>query len=300
VDVKVALYPEGIAVETMETKGTVLLRTAEQLKNYTRGEEDTLEEFVQELVEAGVGMVVSGGPMSDIAIHYLNKYKIAILKIGSKFELQRICKISGATAIPRLDVPTPEEAGFLNEVYVDEIASHKVTVMREDSSKIATILLRSGTKSMLEEMERAIVDACHCIQQSCLDGRFVSGAGATEIEMAREIQNFGNTLPGMDQYAVNQFAEALEVIAKMLAKTCGQNIISTIGALHAAHAKGNKHVGVNVDGKDSDCTVDAAQAGIMDHFMTKYWALQHAVDAAITILRVDQIIISKQAAGPSA
>ena len=97
---KVVIFPEGVGVETAETKGTVLLRNAEQLMNYTKGEEDCLEEFVKQLVASGVDLVISGGPVSDIALHYLNKYQLCVLKIHSKFELQRIAKVAGATAMP--------------------------------------------------------------------------------------------------------------------------------------------------------------------------------------------------------
>lgn len=37
---------------------------------------------------------------------------------------------------------------------------------------------------------------------------------------------------------------------------------------------------------------------ITDLYMTKWWAIKLAVDAVTTILKVDQIIMSKQAGGP--
>jgi T-complex protein 1 subunit theta len=38
--------------------------------------------------------------------------------------------------------------------------------------------------------------------------------------------------------------------------------------------------------------------GIYDHRQTKEWGLRLASEAAITILRVDQIIVAKPAGGP--
>ena len=43
---------------------------------------------------------------------------------------------------------------------------------------------------------------------------------------------------------------------------------------------------------------DAAAAGIFDIYSSKLNALRLAVDAALTILRVDQIVMSKPAGGP--
>ncbi len=37
---------------------------------------------------------------------------------------------------------------------------------------------------------------------------------------------------------------------------------------------------------------------VWDLLTTKYWALKLATDAACTVLRVDQIIMAKQAGGP--
>jgi len=44
-------------------------------------------------------------------------------------------------------------------------------------------------------------------------------------------------------------------------------------------------------------TMDATAAGIVDILSTKESAIRLAVDAALTLLRVDQIIMSKKAGG---
>merc|ERR1740139_493953 len=80
-----------------ETKGTVLMKTAEDLLNYTKGEEDKFEGFVKGLAEAGIKVVVCSGSMSELAIHFFEKYKMMALKIMSKWELKRIARAVGAT-----------------------------------------------------------------------------------------------------------------------------------------------------------------------------------------------------------
>eukprot|EP00929_Paragymnodinium_shiwhaense_P000464 TRINITY_DN100703_c0_g1_i1.p1 TRINITY_DN100703_c0_g1~~TRINITY_DN100703_c0_g1_i1.p1 ORF type:complete len:540 (+),score=167.32 TRINITY_DN100703_c0_g1_i1:90-1709(+) len=293
---KVAIYAQGIELSSTETKGTVLLENAEQLMNYTKGEESRMEEFIKGIRDVGVEVVVSGGAISEIAGHYLNKYKMMVVKISSKFELRRVCRTVGATAIIRNGPPTPEELGYVESIKQEEYSSQKLTVIKSRDARIATIVLRSASLNVLDELERAIDNAVNVVRSVTKDPSFLPGAGATEIELAHQLQQFGATVPGLDQYAVLKFAEALEVVPKILAENAGHSHVDAITALYAAHQKGQKHAGVEVDTGDVVC--DAVAKGILDHHSTKRWAIRYALDAVLTILQVDQIIMSKQAGGP--
>jgi len=129
---KVAVFNTNIEMQQGETKGTVLMKTAEDLLNYTQGEEDKFEGFVKGLAEAGIKVVVCTGSMSELAIHFFEKYKMMALKIMSKWELKRIARAVGATPIVNLSTPTPGELGFCDEVSFAEISSQWCTVFRRD------------------------------------------------------------------------------------------------------------------------------------------------------------------------
>lgn len=295
---KVAVYASGIDLQSTETKGTVLLENAEQLMNFTKGEEHRMEEFIKSIKDAGVDVVVSGGSISEIALHFLNKYRILVLKITSKFELRRVCRTVGATSIIRTGPPLPEELGYVESVKVEEISSQKLTILKSRDAKISTIVLRSASPNVLDELERAVDNAVHVVRAVTRDPAFLPGAGATEIELAHQLQQFGATLPGLDQYAVLKFAEALEVVPKILAENCGHNHVDAVTALYAAHDKGEKATGLDVDSGALLC--NAVEKGILDHAETKKWAFRFTLDAVLTVLKVDQIIMAKQAGGPKA
>jgi len=127
-------------------------------------------------------MIVAGGSIAELVLHFLEKYKIMVVKLTSKFELKRICKALGCTAIARLDAPTPDETGTCDEVSVKEIGSQKVTVFLRDSNecKLNTIVLRGSTNNLLDDIERAIDDGVNCFRSILSNGKFVPGAGATE------------------------------------------------------------------------------------------------------------------------
>merc|ERR1712048_1027127 len=246
--------------------------------------------------DSGAEVVISGGTISEIALHYLNKYRILAVKISSKFELRRICRTVGAVSIIRSGPPVPEELGYLESIKVEEISSQKLTIMKNRDAKISTIILRSASPNVLDELERSIDNAVNVVRCVTRDPNFLPGAGATEIELAHQLQLFGATVPGLDQYAVLKFAEALEVVPKVLSENAGHSHVDSITALYAAHQNGDKTTGVDVEGPTLVC--DAAGKGILDHAETKRWALRFAVDAVLTILSVDQIIMAKQAGGP--
>merc|ERR550532_987950 len=118
-----------------------------------------MDDFIKSLKDAGVDVVISGGSISEIAGHFLNKYKIMCLKIVSKFELRRVCRTVGATSIIRTGPPLPEELGYVESIKVEEFSSHKLTILRSRDAKISTVVLRSASPNVLDELERAIDNA---------------------------------------------------------------------------------------------------------------------------------------------
>ena len=283
---KIAVFNTSIEMQQGETKGTVLLKCADDLLNYTRGEENQFEKFIQGLAEAGVNVVIGSGSISELALHFFEKYKIFVLKLMSKWELKRIAKSVGATAVVKLGTPTPDELGYADEVSVQEISSTKVTVFRRDQveNKLATIVLRGSTNSLLEDAERAIDDGVNTVKSLVRDKRLVAGGGATEIHLASLIQAYAKTQPGLDQYAVEKFGQAFEVIPRTLAENAGLKAEEIIAKLYAETAL-SKTSGLDVsDGAIKDMTGDVF---IMDSLETKSWAIKLTIDAVLTILRVD-------------
>jgi len=298
---KVAIFTCPVDSLQTETKGTVLIKTAEELTSYTRGEETQLENMIKSIRDAGTDVIVSGGKIGDMALHYINKYNMMAVRLTSKWDVRRLAKTTGATALPRVTAPTSEEFGLADQVYVDELGDTEVVIFKvgTNESRVSTIVVRGSTDNYMDDIERAIDDGVNVFKGLCKDGRFTAGGGATEIEMARQIAAWGETHPGLEQYSISRFSQALEVIPRVLAENSGVKPKEIISKLYAAHSEGNKNIGFDIEGESGDVK-DCCESGVYDLLLAKKWALKYATNAACTILRVDQIIMAKRAGGPKA
>jgi T-complex protein 1 subunit theta len=294
---KVAVYVQTVDTSGPETKGTVLIHSAAELENYSKSEESKLEEIIRKISETGAKVIVSGGNFGEMAMHFIEKYQMMAIRIPSKFELRRFCKAVNATARSTLGTPEPEELGFAKCITVEEIGGTNCVVVRQDATmgNIATIVLRGSTDGMLDDVERAINDAINTYKALCKDSRMVPAGGASEIEIAKQVAEYGKKQTGLDQYAIVKFAEAFEAIPRTLAENSGLNATDTLSALYAAHAAGQVGAGVDIE---TGSPKDLGKENITDLFSTKWWAIKLATDAVVTVLKVDQIIMAKQAGGP--
>jgi len=294
---KIGVFGSGIDLGKTETKGVLKITNADQLLNFSKGEEKAMEDIIKAIADAGVNVVVSGGNISDMALHFLERYKIMAIKAPSKFQLRRICRAIRATPIVKIGAPTQEELGHCDVVTVEEVGSTQVTIFRQskEESAVATLVVRGSTDNIMDDVERAVDDGVNVYKSMCKDSRFVAGAGAAEIEIARRLQIFADSTPGLEQYAIRKYAESFEVVVRTLAENSGHNATEIISNLYAAHTKGNTNGGLDIE---TGGVIDAKEQGILDLLITKQSAIRLATATAATVLRVDQIIVSKPAGGP--
>lgn len=296
---KLAVFSCPIETSKTETKGTVLLHSAKEMLNFSNEEETLLQEEFHRIATSGVKIIVSGGNVADMCLHFINRYQIMCVKVLSKFDIRRLCKATGATPLARFGVPTAEEMGYVDVVEVIEIGSDRCTIFRQEgeTSQMSTIIVRGSSRNTMDDIERAIDDGVSVVKTLTRDPRLVAGAGAIEIELARRIQEVALTTSGLEQYAIRRYAEAFEVIPRTLAENAGLNSTEILSKLYAAHQDQKRSIGVDVD-NETVGTCDVLERHILDLLANRYWAIRFASNAAITVLSVDQIIMSKPAVGP--
>ena len=124
---------------------------------------------------------------------------------------------------------------------------------------------------------------------------FVAGAGAIDMYLSQKIVEYAKTVSSLDQYAIEAFGEAFEVIPRTIMENSGINVNEKLSTLRAKNSK-NPNMGVNIKTGDIE---DSFQMEIYDHLETKRWAIKHAYNSIRTIIKIDQIIVAKPAGGPN-
>jgi len=296
-DAKIICFNVEVEATNTENKGTVLIESSEQLMNYNKSEEKAMEDCIKAIADCGANVIITGSKFSEMALHFIERYKMMAIKIPSKFEMRRVCQTIGATTIAKLGACDPCELGSCSSIDVEELGDTQVCVFKQDASEsaISTLLLRGATQNALNDLQRAIENGVNSVKEIIKTRQLCAGGGATEIELARQLTSFGESCTGMEQYAIKKFAESLEVIPRTLGENGGFNGSEVLASMYAAHEAGNANAGLDID----DGTVmDAVEKQVLDVLSTKRYAIKLAADSAITILRVDQIIMAKQAGGP--
>jgi chaperonin GroEL (HSP60 family) len=158
------------------------------------------------------------------------------------------------------------------------------------------MILRGGTEHVVDELERAVHDALRVVGVVVEDKKYVVGGGACEVELALRLKDFAATVGGREQLAIEAFAEAMEVIPRTLAENAGLDPIDTLVNLRSKHEGKNpmKTAGINVFTGDA---VDMKKEKVVEPLRVKTQAVSGASEAAVMILRIDDVIAASKLSG---
>ena len=226
--------------------------------------------------------------LKEIAVqHYLSKAGIMAFKRVKNTDVKRIMKATGAELITNIEDLNSDVLGKAGYIHQERVFDQIITFIEEcEDPKASSILIRGSTRHISSEIERAMEDALGVVAATVEDGKVVFGGGAPEIEIARQLRSYANTISGREQLAINAFAEALEIVPRTLSENAGLNTIDLLVELRAAH-EDNINMGLDVfEGK----VVDMKEAGVVEPQRVKKQAIQAAQEACEMILRIDDLV----------
>lgn len=290
---KIALVDSALEIKKTEVEAKIQIRDPSQMQKFLDEEEKTLKGMVEKVKKSGANVLICEKGIDDLAQHYLAKEGIYAVRRVKRSDMEKLAKATGAKIITNLVDLGPSELGSAAEVEETKIADSEMTFVTGcKNPKAVSILIRGGTEHVVDEVERALHDALKVVAVAVEDGIAVPGGGAPEIELALKLRDYGQSVGGREQLAIEAFAEALEVIPWTLAENAGMDMIDVVIELKNAHnKKAGKNFGVNVlQNKVSDML----DAKVIEPIRVKIQAIQSATEVASMILRIDDVIASKR------
>jgi len=296
---KVALLDVALEIKNTETDAKIQISDPAQLQAFIDQEERIIRDMVDRILKSGANVVIAQKGIDDLAQHFLGKNGIYAVRRVKKSDVEKLARATGAKIVSSLKDLSKEDLGYAGLVEEIKIGDEEMTFVREcKNPKAVTLLIRGGTKHVVDEVERAVKDALGDIVAALKVGRVVAGGGSTEVEVSRELRKFANKMSGREQLAILAFADAFEIIPRTLAENAGLDPIDKLTELKAQHDKGMKWAGLDVfKGK----VVDSWKEGVIEPLKIKTQATKSASEVAELILRIDDVIaasnLSKEGSG---
>jgi len=297
-DARVALVDAPLEIKKTEIESKIQINDPSQIQAFLDQEEATIKKMVDKIHQTKATVLICQKGIDDLAQHYLAKYGIMAIRRSKKSDMEALAKATGGRIVSNLDSISKDDIGFAGLVQVRKIGDDDMTFVTDcKNPKAVSILVRGGSEHVVDEIDRNLDDAIGVVSLVIEDGKIVTGGGAAEIELALKLRKFAPRIGGREQMAIESFAQAIEVVPNTLAENAGLDVIDTLMGLRKAHTqKGrNPHAGLDAfTGK----VVNMRSRNVVEPLRVKTQALSSATDVATMILRIDDIIASKQPEGP--
>lgn len=273
-----------------------------QLEGFKSNEIEITRRRIELILSAGANVVLTTKGIDDTCAKFFVERGVMAVRRCKKEDIKRICKTTGATLISTLANLEGGESfdasllGSASEVAQERISDQELILFKGCKySSTASLILRGANQHMLDEMHRSVHDAICAVKRTLESNKVVPGGGAVEVALSIYLENFASTLGSREQLAIAQFAEALLVIPKTLAVNAAQDasdLVAKLRSLHNTAQRDTSKKNLSRSGLDliNGVTRDNLEAGVVEPSMSKVKSFQFATEAAVTILRIDDMI----------
>ena len=292
---RIALVDAALEVKKTEIDAKIEITDPSQLQAFLSEEENMLKGMVDRVKKSGATVLFCQKGIDDLAQHYLSKEGIYAVRRVKKSDMEKLAKATGGKIATKLDELAKDDLGNAKLVFEKKIGDDEMTFVTGcKNPKAVSILIRGGTEHVVDEVERSLEDAVSVAAITIEDGKIIYGGGAAATEIAFGLRDFASTIGGREQIAIEAFADAIEVIPRTLAENAGLDPIDTLIELRKEHKKGGKTAGVDVfTGKITDMKKNK----VIEPIRVGTQAISSATDAAVMILRIDDVIAAKSGGG---
>ncbi|CDZ97282.1 t-complex protein alpha subunit (tcp-1-alpha) [Phaffia rhodozyma] len=305
VGAKIACLDMNLTKQRMHLGVHITIDDPNQLEEIRRRESEITLEKVRKILASGANVILTTKGIDDLCLKEFVEAGAMAVRRCRKEDLRRIAKASGATLISSManldgdETFEKEYLGYAEEVVQERISDDELILVK--GTKVvnsSSIILRGANDYMLDEMERALHDSLSIIKRTLESGAVVPGGGAVEAALSIYLENFATTLGSREQLAIAEFAAALLVIPKTLSVNAAKDSTDLVAKLRAYHnaaqtaSIGDPKKALANYGLDlmKGEVRDNLKAGILEPTISKVRSLKSALEAATSLLRIDDAI----------
>jgi len=301
VGAKIACLDFSLQKAKMKLGVQILIDDPSKLEGIRQRESDITKERIRKILSTGANVILTTGGIDDLCLKFFIEAGAMAVRRCKKADLKRIAKATGAQFVSTLANMEGEESfeatllGQAEEVVLERICDDELILIKVPKARTAaSIILRGANNFLLDEMERSIHDAL-CVVKRVLESKtVVPGGGAVEAALSIYLENFASSLSSREQLAIAEFANSLLVIPKQLTVNAALDSTDLVAKLRSYHntsqtksdMKDLRWVGLDLQ---EGVVRDNKKAGVFEPSISKIKSLKFATEAAITILRIDDM-----------
>ena len=295
-DAKIALIDTPFEVKKTEIDAKIQITDPNQLSQFVAEEEKMLKDMVMKVKASGANVVFCQKGIDDLAQHFFAKEGIYACRRVKKSDMERLGRSTGANIINKISEIDPSDLGYAETVELKKVEEEEMTfITGVKEPKTVSVLVRGGTNHVADEVERSLVDAWSVVKVAIEDGMMVTGGGSTAMEIAMQLRDYAATVGGREQIAIEAFASAMESIPNTLAENAGLDPINIVIEMRKQHKEGKVYAGLNpYSGKVEDMKA----LNVIEPYRIGKQAINSATDAAVMILRIDDVIAARASPMP--
>ena len=287
-DGQIALISEALEIKKTEFEAKLNISSPNQIKSFMEEESQLLKEMVDKIKSTDANVVLCQKGIDDIIQHYMGKEGILAVRRIKESDMSKLAKSTGGRIVGSVNDLSNADLGSAQNVEEKRIEEDNwVFIEGCKNPKAISILIRGGSKRVIDEADRSMHDALMVVKDVIETPKIVYGGGSPEAYVALKLRDWSKSLSGREQLAVEKFADALESIPLALARNAGMNSIDSITQLRAKQNAGEHFTGVDVI---NGTIANFEDLGIVEPLKVKEQIIKSATETANMILRIDNVI----------
>ena len=308
-DAKLAILTCAFEPPKPKTKHHLDITSIEEFKKLQTYEKDKFAEMIQQIKDTGANLVICQWGFDDEANHLLLQNDLPAVRWVGGPEIELIAIATNGRIVPRFEDLSAEKlgkAGIVREMSFGTTREKMLVIEECANTRAVTVFVRGSNKmvrslfnlqqfkltwyQIIDEAKRSLHDALCVVRNLVRDNRVVYGGGAAEIACSLAVEDAAVRSPGLEQYAMRAFADALDAVPMALAENSGLSPIETLASIKSRQVtEKNTRLGVDCMQTGSN---DMRDAFVIDPLIGKRQQLMLATQLCRMVLKVNNVIIS--------